>query len=611
MLSLFLAAALCPQGPGTSTAPVVINEFSYDDGSTDNLEFVELYNRSGAPVDISGWSVINPDATGPTYGGTGATGVDQTYVIPASTILAPGASWLMGPATIAGVNQVIGVNNLFENDNEAIELRDANNVIVDSVAYELGQGAFGPHPLEGNGFYGDLAVGDGTAGPSSSIARRFDGYDNDDNGRDFSCCVVPTPGATNAIANALPYLETFDGGSTGAPVLAFSAGFVGANFVDPTSASSLNPSTKPASPQGGLAMATWDYTGGGNTVNLATAPVADVVVETWVYLQPIMAPFNPAPYSPTLPGVMANNYNYADGEWWAVGVRGTAAANGNPPDVGGYFSNVSGGVGIRNHFVTGIAWAHFRTVNFSQLYLIDFGNGAAPGNPNNYTILAGPIDIVPSVNDGWQRIRLHVQGDQVVGNFGGSFGFDDGQRFSATTATTAPGSIYVAYREAILYNNNGTAGCQPPIFDLFDAHAPTTLISYFGTGSPTSAGTPAIAPVGLPILGSTGFGIGGSSLVPAGSPNQGICVLFLGLLPIPQGYPIPGAPASVRGYLINDVSLLGFAGAGGTKSWLLPIPANNNLAGLTLNSQLFDFDLSLPAALPVGSSQAMAFTLGR
>lgn len=608
MLSMFLAAALCPQGPGTSTAPVVINEFSYDDGGTDDLEFVELYNRSTVPVDISGWTLVNPDNIGPLYGA--GTGVDPTYVIPPGTILAPGGFWVMGPSLVVNVNQVIGTTDLFENSNEALELRDASNVIVDSLCYEIGAGTFGPHPMEGNGFYGDLAVGNGTGMPSSSIARILDGYDNDDNGRDFSCCVRPTPGATNNQPNNLPYVETFDAGSIGVLVPGLSPGFVGAVYVDPTSASSLNPSSKPPSPAGGLGMAAWDYTGGGNTVSLATAPVADVVVETYVYMQPIMAPYDPTQYSPTLPAMLPNTYNYADGEWWAVGVRGTCSANGNPPDVGGYFASVSGGVGTRIHFVTGIAWAHFRTVSGSQLYLVDFGNGPAPGNPNNYTILAGPINITAGVNDGWQRLRLHVQGNQVVGNFGGTYGFDNGQRFAATTTTTGAGGIYLAYREAILYNTNGTAGCQPPIFDLLDVHAPSSNVTYYGTASPTSVGTPDIAPLGLPISGSTGFGIQASNLVPQGSPNQGICVGFLGFLAIPSGYPIAGAPSTAMGYLVFSASMLRFADAQGQASWNLPLPANAALNGLSVNFQAADMDLSLPFALPIGTSQAMTFQIG-
>ncbi|GAB4137675.1 MAG: hypothetical protein Fur0037_02970 [Planctomycetota bacterium] len=610
MLSMILAAALCPQGPGTSTAPVVINEFSYDDGGTDDLEYVELYNRSGAPVDISGWTLVNPDDIGPNYGTPpNNTGNDPTYTIPANTILAPGGFWLMGSSNITGVNQILGTTNLFENSNEALELRDLSGAIVDSLCYEIGAGAFGPHPIEGNGFYGDLALGGGTGAPHSCISRILDGYDTDDNGRDFVCNLPPTPGFSNNLPGALPYVDTFDTGSVGSVVPAFNGGWVDAVYVDPTQATAMNPSAKPPSPQGGLGMATWDFTGGGNTVSLVTAPVQDVVIETYVYIQPVMSPYNPALYTPTLPPAQLNTYNYADGEWWAVGARGTASANGNPPDVGGYFAAVAPGVGTRLHFVTGVCWAHFRTVNTSELYLLDLGNGAAPGNPNNYTIIGGPIAIQQGVNDGWQRIRLHLQGNTVIGNFGGTYGFDDGTRFVGTT-TANLGGVYVAYREAVLYNNNGTAGTQPPIFDLFDVHAPTSNVTFFGTGSPTSAGTPAISPIGLPILGSAGFGIQGSSLVPLGSPFQGPCFLFLGLQAIPTGFPIPGAPTTALGYLINNVTLVNFADATGNARWPLGIPANAGLAGLSLHGQIMDFDTSIPMPLPIGMSNAMTFQPG-
>ena len=44
---------------------VVINEFSYDDSSTDDAEFVELYNASGVAVDISGWQLRASNTVGP------------------------------------------------------------------------------------------------------------------------------------------------------------------------------------------------------------------------------------------------------------------------------------------------------------------------------------------------------------------------------------------------------------------------------------------------------------------------------------------------------------------------------------------------------------------
>ena len=93
MLSTILlnTMALLPQGgQGTSTAPVVINEFSYDDSGSDDFEYIELYNRTGAAIDISGWSLVGDDANG----------VNFTEVLPAGTILANCDYLVIGDANV-------------------------------------------------------------------------------------------------------------------------------------------------------------------------------------------------------------------------------------------------------------------------------------------------------------------------------------------------------------------------------------------------------------------------------------------------------------------------------------------------------------------------------
>ena len=266
-------------------------------------------------------------------------------------------------------------------------------------------------------------------------------------------------------------------GKVWAVVPNWNGGWVNAFYVDPTIADSQNPHVKPPSPNGGLAISTWDNSGGGNTVAMVTEPVADVLVEAYVHIEGPMTPFNPTPYSPSVPTSIPDTYNVADGEWWAMGVRGTASANGNPPDVGGYFASVAPGIGTRYHFVTGICWAHFRTPTFSQLWLLDMGNGAQPGNPNNYTVLAGPIDIPTS---GWHRVRILAQGNEVMANFGGTVGCNDGQVFFGTTTTTNSGGVYLAYREAILYNQNGSAGWHPPVYDDLRVQVPVQTKTFLG-----------------------------------------------------------------------------------------------------------------------------------
>ncbi|MEQ1631597.1 MAG: lamin tail domain-containing protein, partial [Planctomycetota bacterium] len=303
MLSILLAAAaFAPQGPGTSLAPVVINEFCYDDGGTDNYEFVELYNRMPTPVDISGWKVVCRDSASPTFGGAGA---DPTQTIPAGTILAPGAFYLLGnvalvPTPVLGISQTMPINSIENGAADTIELWDTTNAIIDSVALEMGgQLPFGPFPIEGPGFYGDYATGDAPFGPRSSMSRSQDGFDNDNNTGDFNGLSVPTIGFTNAVPAGLPYADNFDFGTIGSDILGFADGFPPPSYVDPTQITSQNPTAKPASPQGGLAMSFWDVTGGGNAHAAPVGSVADVVVDTYAYFEGPMTPTNPqfTPYA--------------------------------------------------------------------------------------------------------------------------------------------------------------------------------------------------------------------------------------------------------------------------------------------------------------------------
>ncbi|MGE3175732.1 MAG: lamin tail domain-containing protein [Planctomycetota bacterium] len=628
MLHLFLAAsALAPQGPGTSTAPVVINEFVYDDGGTDNFEFVELYNRSLVPVDISGWKIVCRDEGSPTLSGVG-TGGDVTNIIEPGTILAAGAFYVVGmntivPVVIPSVAQQTdmglatqGTAAMLENGPaDTVELWDLANNVIDSVVYEIGgQPAFSPpiapNPaivVEGFGIYGDLAVGDTTpAGPDSSCGRVVDGLDNDQNSSDFVAIMRPTPGASNNTFSSLPYNDNFDNGGIGADVNGWITGFVPPQYIDPTQVSAQNLNPKPPSPQGGLAMSVWDSTGGGNGSSLDTSTVTDIVVETYVYLDGPMAPVDPTPYSPTLPPLTANTYNVADGEWWCLGVRGTITGNSNPPDVPGtYYADIAQGVGFRPHWVTGIAWAHFRTPTYSRLFLVDLKDGPSNVDPVNMNVI-GFVDIVTGLNDGWQRIRLQVQGNEILASFGGTYGCGDGTSFYATTTTTGAGNIYVGYREALLYNVNGTAGCHPPVFDEFTAHAPTTTKTFFGTGSPQSnAVVPQIGGTAYPLIGTPSFAINGSSMLP------GLAVLALGftILP-PPGFPVPGAPAGTNGYLVPDLTFPAFPTVGGDATVPLPIPCAVPFLGAPFATQWIVFDAGLAASLQIAVSGAMQTTIG-
>ena len=94
MIEFALLATLAfPQG----SPDVVINEFSYDDSSTDDMEYVELYNGGSSPVDLTGWTLACEDQNGP----------DLVFTLNAGTTIQPGAFLVIGSSLVPNVNQVI------------------------------------------------------------------------------------------------------------------------------------------------------------------------------------------------------------------------------------------------------------------------------------------------------------------------------------------------------------------------------------------------------------------------------------------------------------------------------------------------------------------------
>jgi len=92
---------------------VVINEIDLNPPGADrNSEWVELYNDGESAVDVGGWVVV-----------AGAGGEDEGRVeVPAGTSLDPGALVVL---------DVPG--QIFGNEDETVELRDASNEVVDKT----------------------------------------------------------------------------------------------------------------------------------------------------------------------------------------------------------------------------------------------------------------------------------------------------------------------------------------------------------------------------------------------------------------------------------------------------------------------------------------------
>ena len=134
-----------------------------------------------------------------------------------------------------------------------------------------------------------------------------------------------------------------------------------------------------------------------------------------------------------------------------------------------------------------------------------------------------------------------------------------------------------------------------------------------GTGSPTSVGTPQIAGDGFATIGSLGanaFNIRASGLMPIGNPSRAFCGAALGLTTVAGGFPIAGAPPTALGYVVPTTTLLGFSDNAGMTAFAIPIPCVPAFVGIQLSSQILDLDLSLPFAVPIGTSTAMTTTIG-
>lgn len=421
-LALFATAA---------RSQVVINEFSYDERGADagEREYVELYNAGDTEVDLEGWFLTTGDNVGP----------GPEYDLPEGSSIEPGGFFVLGSLGVPNVDAELeaapGREDLFGDGTSAgqssyIILRDSDADVADAVAYERnkGNGNFPDDATLEGGIWGNYQL---VAASLLSWQRWFDGEDTDLNGADFGH--LPwTPGESNDRGSPSDYESDFEDGLPEDRLAEFPGSFVPGLIVDPLATTPSHPNTIPESPSGGLALLVWDPAGGGNYVALDVQPASDMMFEAWVYLDATPTGFT------------------ADGsqeiETWSIGLRGTSGTFYNHP------------VLFEANGNTGVTWTYQVTPAGATLYLIDEGFG----RPAVARVHLGSIEIIPEENDGWQRLRLEVEGDEVVGYFGGTYGStSDGEKIEGTVETSSIGNFYIGYREFLV--DNGTV--RPPTLD--------------------------------------------------------------------------------------------------------------------------------------------------
>ncbi len=172
-----------------ATGGLMINEIDYDQAGTDSTEYIELYNGSGAPINLAGYElrfmngannmVVLYNTVDLTPAGTIAAG--QYLVVGATAVV---SMVPMGTLTIdAGA-----VTNYIQNGApDGMILFDNNTMmVVDSVAYEGAMMGLDPAPA-------NLADSNTVA---ASLCRIPNGVDTNMQ-VDWALCNTPTPGAAN------------------------------------------------------------------------------------------------------------------------------------------------------------------------------------------------------------------------------------------------------------------------------------------------------------------------------------------------------------------------------------------------------------------------------
>ncbi|MEZ5988854.1 MAG: lamin tail domain-containing protein [Planctomycetota bacterium] len=576
MLATVMAALLF-QGP----APVVINEFSYDDTSTDDYEFVEIYNTTKNTIDVSGWKLDGNDSSGG----------NPSYTIPANTRLGPGQFLVFGSTKMKGLvgNAIfvdIGATNLLENSNESMFLVDASNNVVDAVAYELQLGTWATARYEGGGIWGGMTSQDpGTGNHPTSYSRLSDGHDTDDNANDFR--IMPaTPGTSNDQAKLVAHVDQFDAATVETQVAGFDATFYRPRVIDPTKTSASNPAAIAASPQGKQCMVLWDptYLGGlkaGDHAMMTFDTIKDVRLECYVFLD-------------------ASKHATGDEESWSIGLRGTSDGYGNPVDVANSQSyNPSGSTGVAVHYQ--------RTDKGGMLYLIDHNDGG-----DDFVVL-GSIPIATGKNDGWQRLRFTVVGEYAEVIFGGTPGWADGTILygklgqgdsKSRHPAILEGGVWMSYRS----NISTTTGVPRPL-TIDDLRIVPTgpRVTAFGTSATGSnKNTPKLDTFGIPAVGAKEFALVASDMIPS-SPG----VLLLGGTSIPGGIALGNAfPAGAMLYVQPLLTFGIVADTSGVATAPVPIPADNGLLNNNATWQVFDVDLAIKVPLPLVSTNGLTIAIG-
>jgi hypothetical protein len=207
-------------------SPVVINELQTGSTSKPNAQFVELYNPSASPVDVSGWKLSYQAQLAP----NGYAGPATLATLPQGAVIAAGGYYLIGgagytasagePAANAtfasksgnAISQIGGSLGLLDaqgDQQDAIGWGVADNEGFAPSSFQRASGAYVEDcPAQANGVVPtpntptlSSLISSRPTPPSipagDSLQRLPGGQDTGSNCADFALSTTPTPGAAN------------------------------------------------------------------------------------------------------------------------------------------------------------------------------------------------------------------------------------------------------------------------------------------------------------------------------------------------------------------------------------------------------------------------------
>lgn len=193
-VTLVIGLVAVGSGSGAVSTTLVINEVDYDQPGTDTAEFIEIFNATATPVDLSGLAVVLVNGANSTEYAlanlSGVLGAGAYAVVTAGTVPVPGGTltFTLPPGTVQNGSP------------DGIALFHTSTLtLIDALSYE---GSINAAIITGAPGTYDLVEGDAATAVDStlvagSLSRLPNGTDTNNADGDWTFIETPTPGSAN------------------------------------------------------------------------------------------------------------------------------------------------------------------------------------------------------------------------------------------------------------------------------------------------------------------------------------------------------------------------------------------------------------------------------